>query len=188
MHDPLRKCKISKSILSSFVAGLKSGFYLSIGAIVVCAVVIVLVLTSSLEAGESSELDLSRGRGLVVAVSSAILIASAIIVVRTRPERATAVGPAPTEDAPVAEALAAGDATPVSDGEDVVDVITSLPEDEQRLYNMISEAGGEMLQMHIVSSGVFSKAKVTRLLDKLENRGLVVRERHGMTNRVRIIR
>lgn len=63
-----------------------------------------------------------------------------------------------------------------------------MTEDEGRLYEMIAESGGEMLQMHIVSSEVFSKAKVTRLLDKLEKRGLVIRERHGMTNRVRIIR
>lgn len=67
-------------------------------------------------------------------------------------------------------------------------LIASLPEDEQKLYLILIEAGGEMLQMHVVSSGVFSKAKVTRLLDKLENRGMVVRERHGMTNRIRVIR
>ena len=34
---------------------------------------------------------------------------------------------------------------------------------------------------------MFSKAKVTRVLDRLEAKGLVVRERSGMTNRVRIV-
>ncbi len=32
----------------------------------------------------------------------------------------------------------------------------------------------------------FSEAKVSRLLDRLEEPGLVVRERQGMTNRVRL--
>jgi uncharacterized membrane protein len=68
------------------------------------------------------------------------------------------------------------------------DLISSLPADESRLYQMIVDSGGEALQMHIVSSGAFSKAKVTRLLDKLEKKGVVVRERHGMTNRIRILR
>jgi uncharacterized membrane protein len=53
---------------------------------------------------------------------------------------------------------------------------------------MILEAGGAILCMQVVSSKVFSKTKVTRLLDKLEKRGLVVRERHGMTDRIHIIR
>ena len=44
-----------------------------------------------------------------------------------------------------------------------------------------------MLQKNIVAKRIFSQAKVTRLLDKLENRGLIVRERYGMTNKIRII-
>ncbi len=42
--------------------------------------------------------------------------------------------------------------------------------------------------MKLVASGEFSKSKVTRLLDRLESRGLIVRERSGMTNRVRLRR
>ncbi|MEE9115269.1 MAG: MarR family transcriptional regulator [Thermoplasmata archaeon] len=58
--------------------------------------------------------------------------------------------------------------------------------DERKLFRRIHEAGGEVLQKDLVAEGTFSKAKVTRLLDKLENKGLVVRERYGSTNRVRI--
>jgi uncharacterized membrane protein len=61
-----------------------------------------------------------------------------------------------------------------------------LDEDEKRLYALIRERGGEMLQKDIVASGSFSKAKVTRLLDKLENKEVVARERHGMTNKIRL--
>ncbi len=42
--------------------------------------------------------------------------------------------------------------------------------------------------MTLVSSGEFSKSKVTRLLDRLESRGLVIRERKGMTNRIKLVR
>ncbi|MGQ0796994.1 MAG: helix-turn-helix transcriptional regulator [Methanobacteriota archaeon] len=62
-----------------------------------------------------------------------------------------------------------------------------LGEDERRMYLEIRDRGGAVLQRDLVSMGTFSKAKVTRVLDKLERRGLVVRERHGMTNRVRLV-
>lgn len=64
--------------------------------------------------------------------------------------------------------------------------ISGLPDDERRLYGLVEAAGGEILQMKLVSSGEFSKSKVTRLLDKLEDRELIKRERHGMTNMVRL--
>lgn len=65
-------------------------------------------------------------------------------------------------------------------------VVRVLEEDERRLYTLIRERGGEMLQRDIVSLNAFSKAKVTRLLDKLERKGLVTRERYGATNKVRL--
>ncbi len=65
-------------------------------------------------------------------------------------------------------------------------MVKFLDEDERNLYTTIRERGGEMLQKDIVASGSFSKAKVTRLLDRLESKGVVVRERHGMTNKVRL--
>ena len=67
------------------------------------------------------------------------------------------------------------------------ELVGSLPEDQRLLYVRIREAGGAVLQSDIVRWGLFSKPKVTRLLDRLEARGLAVRERHGMTNRVRLL-
>lgn len=64
---------------------------------------------------------------------------------------------------------------------------SKLPKDELEIYLLIREEGGEMLQKNIVAKRIFSQAKVTRLLDKLENRGLIVRVRHGMTNKIRLI-
>lgn len=64
--------------------------------------------------------------------------------------------------------------------------IRLLDGDEQRLMRMIVEAKGTILQRDLVRITTFSDAKVSRLLDRLERRGLIIRERHGMTNRVRL--
>ncbi len=61
-----------------------------------------------------------------------------------------------------------------------------LDGDERRLMRILVEAKGDVLQRDLVRITSFSDAKVSRLLDRLEKRGLVVRERHGMTNRVRL--
>ena len=66
-------------------------------------------------------------------------------------------------------------------------LIKLLGEDERRMYLEIRGHGGAMLQRDLVALGTFSKAKVTRVLDKLEAKGVIVREAHGMTNRVRIV-
>ncbi len=66
-------------------------------------------------------------------------------------------------------------------------LVKLLDEDERRMYLELRGHGGEMLQRDLVALGIFSKAKVTRVLDKLEAKGVVVREAHGMTNRVRLV-
>ncbi|MCK4949756.1 MAG: MarR family transcriptional regulator [Thermoplasmata archaeon] len=62
-----------------------------------------------------------------------------------------------------------------------------LQGDERRMLRQIFDAGGQILQKDLVYRAGFSKAKVTRLLDKLERRGLIIRERHGSTNLVRVL-
>ena len=64
--------------------------------------------------------------------------------------------------------------------------IRLLDGDERRLLRVIVEAKGDILQRDLVRITAFSEAKVSRLLDRLGERGLVRRERHGMTNRVRL--
>ncbi len=66
-------------------------------------------------------------------------------------------------------------------------LVRLLDENERRMYLEIRDHGREMLQRDLVALGTFSKAKVTRVLDKLEAKGLVVRVRHGITNRVRLV-
>lgn len=64
--------------------------------------------------------------------------------------------------------------------------IRLLDGDERRLLKVIVEAKGDILQRDLVRITAFSEAKVSRLLDRLEQRGLVRRERRGMANRVRL--
>jgi len=61
-----------------------------------------------------------------------------------------------------------------------------LSGDERRLYWKIVQAGGSVLQKNLVGAGPFSGPKVTRILDRLEAKRLIERERHGMTNRIRL--
>lgn len=61
-----------------------------------------------------------------------------------------------------------------------------LDGDERRLLRVIVDAHGTVLQRDLVRITAFSDAKVSRLLDRLQERGLVVRERQGMTNRIRL--
>ncbi len=56
--------------------------------------------------------------------------------------------------------------------------------DERKLYKHISDSGGEILQKDLILETGLDKAKVTRLLNKLEQKGLILRIKHGMTNRI----
>ena len=55
-------------------------------------------------------------------------------------------------------------------------------EDEKALVSIIVEAGGSMFQSDLVERSGFSKGKVSLILDRLEARGVIRRERSGMTN------
>ena len=61
-----------------------------------------------------------------------------------------------------------------------------LDGDEQVIVRTLIGNGGTLIQRELVRSTGFSDAKVSRLLDRLESRRLVVREREGMSNRVRL--
>ena len=160
---------------------------LEAASICVAAIALVIVLQASTVVEDGLDIDLSRGRGLVLLVSLILMAVGSYMFSRSwRSEEAASVEDDLADDT---ERPVEASAQVVRGTQERATAVKSpMTEDESTLYEMISESGGEMLQMHIVSSEIFSKAKVTRLLDKLEKRGLVVRERHGMTNRVRIIR
>lgn len=57
-----------------------------------------------------------------------------------------------------------------------------LDEEEQKVYDLLMEAQGNLFQSDLVKKTEWSKVKITRILDKLEFKGLIERRRRGMTN------
>lgn len=57
-----------------------------------------------------------------------------------------------------------------------------LKPDETLMFDKIIEAEGTIFQSELVEKTGFTKVKVTRLLDRLEGKGLIERKRRGMTN------
>jgi len=59
-----------------------------------------------------------------------------------------------------------------------------LDADESAIAAIVNGAGGSVFQSDIMKKTGFSKVKVSRLLDRLEHKGLLERKRRGMTNLV----
>lgn len=57
----------------------------------------------------------------------------------------------------------------------------NLTSDERKVLALLSE-GGSTFQAELIEKTGVGKAKMTRVLDRLENRGFVERRRRGMTN------
>lgn len=66
-------------------------------------------------------------------------------------------------------------------------VLRILSGDERAVYQIVLEAGGELFQKDLISRCRMSNAKVSRTLDRLEGRGILTKERHGATNRIRLM-
>lgn len=58
----------------------------------------------------------------------------------------------------------------------------NLGGDEAKIFDSIVESDGLVFQNELVEKMGLSKVKITRVLDKLEAKGLVERRRRGMTN------
>ncbi|MBI4895055.1 MAG: MarR family transcriptional regulator [Candidatus Aenigmarchaeota archaeon] len=57
-----------------------------------------------------------------------------------------------------------------------------LSQETKKIYEIISNSEGSILQGELVTKSGMNKVKVSRLLDKMEIQGLVERKRHGMSN------
>lgn len=62
--------------------------------------------------------------------------------------------------------------------------VKKLSAEEKTIYTTLTEHEGSMYQGDLVKKTEFSKVKITRLLDGLEQKGIVERKRRGMTNLV----
>ena len=59
---------------------------------------------------------------------------------------------------------------------------SKLDEEEKKVYDFIKNRGGSSYQTDLIKETESSKVKITRVLDKLESKGILERKRRGMTN------
>jgi len=59
--------------------------------------------------------------------------------------------------------------------------LSGLRPEEKQIFNFVKE-NGAIFQADLIEKTGFGKAKMSRIIDKLEGRGLVERKRRGMTN------
>lgn len=64
----------------------------------------------------------------------------------------------------------------------VKESLKSLEGDEKSVYELIKNSDGYILQSDLIAKTGFSKVKVSRIIDKLELKDLVIRRRRGMSN------
>jgi uncharacterized membrane protein len=62
--------------------------------------------------------------------------------------------------------------------------LRTLTGDERTVYEKITASGGVMFQSDLVDKSGFPKAKVSRILDRMEASGLIERKRRGMANAI----
>jgi uncharacterized membrane protein len=71
---------------------------------------------------------------------------------------------------------------------DVTFVLRLLDGDKRQIFNEIVEANGEILQNDLHAQTGFSRSKITRILDYLELKELIIKKSYGMTNKIIINR
>lgn len=62
------------------------------------------------------------------------------------------------------------------------ELLKGLSPDEKEVTKKIIEEDGSIFQSALVEKTNYSKVKITRILDRLEGKGIVERKRRGMTN------
>ena len=65
-------------------------------------------------------------------------------------------------------------------------IINLLKVDEKKVFLTLLKNNGELLQNKLVLETGLGKVKITRILLSLERKSLVVKERYGLTNRVKV--
>ena len=61
-------------------------------------------------------------------------------------------------------------------------VVKMLSSDEKAVYDTILSADGTIFQSELVEKSSLDKVRVSRVLDRLEGKGLIERKRRGMSN------
>lgn len=152
-----------------FVRGRTLALVVTVGSMALLALLLALPLTME-HTFEGAQLLLWAGLLLIAALIVGISLVYAYL--------ARAVGSPEGEGAAPEKS---GPEAPLTDR-----ALNLLQEDERAVYRRLLHEGGQVLQKDLRRMVAFSGPKMTRVLDRLERKGLVVRERHGMTNRVRL--
>lgn len=136
--------------------------------------------------------------GLVMIVAASFLIAVSVAFILLReeyvplPPSMVPPPPPPPEKQVEAKAGPAPEAEPADAAPEEVAaeenylVLRLLTGDERTMFKAIMDSKGEALQKDLMQRTNMSNAKVSRVLEKLEQKGVVSKERYGSTNRVRI--
>lgn len=61
--------------------------------------------------------------------------------------------------------------------------VSKLSKEEKDIYEILKKSNG-IYQSDLIKETGFSKVKITRILDKLESKGIIERRRRGMTNAI----
>jgi uncharacterized membrane protein len=61
-------------------------------------------------------------------------------------------------------------------------VVKTLSGEDKLLYELVGNSGGFLFQNELVEKSGMNKVRVSRILDKLEAKGLIERKRRGMSN------
>lgn len=60
--------------------------------------------------------------------------------------------------------------------------LSKLDENEKKIHDLLKQKEGSMYQSDLIKEMDFSKVQLTRILDKMEAKKIIGRERRGMTN------
>jgi len=62
------------------------------------------------------------------------------------------------------------------------EVMEKLDSEEKAVYDALKGGSGSAYQSDLIKTTGYSKVKMTRVLDKMESKGIIERKRRGMTN------
>jgi len=184
-------------------------------AVLICVAVLVLayaVLSADPASDTDEHMGMWDGRatyssteiGLIMVASAMIAIAFAFILLREEyeplpPSMAPPEIPPPSpqvraEPSPPPEADAAvpgegetqEELSPDERARETYLVLRLLTGDERAMFKALMDSGGEALQKDLIKTTRMSNAKVSRVLDRLAEKGVISKERWGATNKIRI--
>ncbi|MEK6886321.1 MAG: MarR family transcriptional regulator [Nanoarchaeota archaeon] len=61
-------------------------------------------------------------------------------------------------------------------------IMSKLEKNEKKVLELVIDAQGSVMQSELTDKMGMTKVKITRILDRLEGKGLIERKRRGMTN------